>query len=313
MMLEEFDQQNSSLVVERLDVPTVGESFIRVTRLKRGAFDIQHREGLNGPSSQAKVRGMRVAHEVLTRWAHRLPGWEAGAVLPPPPEPTPSRALFITSVVDAYIGPQGNDPIVPAIHQLGRLNEQTPLVDPAELKVALWFCVPGPLLSFDWQGFRVRGVDRKERWLEFEIAAPNELPGHHVNAFIRETLKQAPASAETALHRRYRAWTGRQLRFARRSITFSLAFHHLQSVLKNRMSNLDRKLWIGEHLRKMRSSVIGGVVRIAPGQRSPTARRCHSDLDAVDTWWSRLCAMLLKPSTGRSAPGDLRGLNAQRI
>jgi hypothetical protein len=44
MMLEELNEKNSSLVVERLDVSTAGESLMRVARLKRGPFDIEHQE-----------------------------------------------------------------------------------------------------------------------------------------------------------------------------------------------------------------------------------------------------------------------------
>lgn len=81
-------------------------------------------------------------------------------------------------------------------------NMQTRMVDPAELKVALWFYVPGRVQPVDWQGFRVLRLNRKERSVEFEIAAPFELPEHRVNAYLHDTLKQVPALAEATLHLR---------------------------------------------------------------------------------------------------------------
>jgi hypothetical protein len=149
MMLEEMDQENSFLLVERLDVATPGEAFMRITRSARAMFNIESHEASDAAVSRARIRGIHVVHEIVTRWALRLPGWEAGAVAPLPPERTPTRALFITGVIDGYIGPHGNDAIIPALRRLDRLNDQTPLVGPDELNVALWFCVPGPLGTFD--------------------------------------------------------------------------------------------------------------------------------------------------------------------
>jgi hypothetical protein len=183
-------------------LPASGEAFMRVTRLNRAAFAIEHSEGSTGPSSQAQIRGIRVVHEIVTRWAFRLPGWEAGALPPPPPEPTPTRALSITSIIDGHIGPHGNDAILPALRRLERSNDQTPLVGSSDLKVALVFCVPGPLLTFEWHGLRVRGLDRKEHTVEIEVAVPDELRADGVNAFLHETLRQVPTIAEADLHRR---------------------------------------------------------------------------------------------------------------
>jgi hypothetical protein len=66
--------EGNFLIVERTTDPS-GETYAQALRRDDGSYVFEHREGDADHHYGTTVEDFRAAHELITGWAFRLPGW----------------------------------------------------------------------------------------------------------------------------------------------------------------------------------------------------------------------------------------------
>jgi hypothetical protein len=79
-LLTELAEGNSFLIVERLDM---GDHFMQTVTDGKGSFVVEYREGPKESHRATTIDSVRTVHEVMTKWAFGLPGWQDDRVWTP--------------------------------------------------------------------------------------------------------------------------------------------------------------------------------------------------------------------------------------
>lgn len=74
ILLEELDEANTFLIVERVEPGREGH-FMQVALGQDGSYALEYREG--GPETHygTSSTSMRLVHEAMSKWAHDVRGW----------------------------------------------------------------------------------------------------------------------------------------------------------------------------------------------------------------------------------------------
>jgi N6-adenosine-specific RNA methylase IME4 len=76
ILLEDIrDKDELFVIVERL-ADASGQTYMQAIRTADSRFRLEYRDGSAGRHFFAETADMRLAHDVLTKWAFELPGWE---------------------------------------------------------------------------------------------------------------------------------------------------------------------------------------------------------------------------------------------